>query len=140
MSALVEALFAGPIAYKVGYGPYGVPAAAWTYVDVPAVAARRDTAQAVRKNAAAQSARMFAYDAQGHHVFWYFGDYTVGGGAIQCAKETVPEAREYLNQLLATHDVLAVQVRRVTTCGDQQTVVQASWERAEAGAVWGDPS
>lgn len=107
-------MFSGRITYKVGYGKYRESDSSWQFIEVPAPAAGRETAQTVRKNAGAESARMFAYDENGREVYWYFSVNYADGGGSSYAEHTELEAKAALERIRNNEDAMNFSVTRHT--------------------------
>lgn len=107
-------MFTGPFTYKVGYGKYRESDSSLQFIEVPALAAGRETAQTVRKNAGAESARMFAYDENGREVYWYFSVNYADGGSLSYAEHTEPEAKAALERIRNSEDAMNFSLTRYT--------------------------
>lgn len=125
-------MFSGNFTYQVGYGPYMESRSGeWTFLDVPELAACRDTAQAVRRNAGAESAQMYTRDEEGRRVHWYFKIDMIKGGGIGSSSETPREAKARLERELADPEVGHIELTKHTEGCD--FITRVGWRRGKDG-------
>jgi hypothetical protein len=114
--------------YKAGFGPYmDKDHENWTFVDVPEHLALKDTAQAARRNAKAESAQMFTYLPSGERVYWYFSSRDKDGGGMSYAVETPKDAAAAWERITKLDYVVELEV----TLRDSRNTLQRKVYRKE---------